>query len=159
MNVHVLTRRAHSQPLVFVCMMHRACSYMNQQSHNWLWPRKPFTALLPDIAGLEDALGDMDFKVAGSSAGVTALQLDVKQPGVPVQVRTTPTCACVCLTCLCISAAQLCMCRVHLGLWRCQWFVVMRRSCSSELFLHLAGLPYLNSRCCAAANSSICILI
>lgn len=118
MNVHVLTRRAHSQPLVFVCMMHRACSYMNQQSHNWLWPRKPFTALLPDIAGLEDALGDMDFKVAGSSAGVTALQLDVKQPGVPVQVRTTPTCACVCLTCLCISAAQLCMCRVHLGLWR-----------------------------------------
>ena len=34
--------------------------------------------ILTDIAGLEDAFGDMDFKVAGSAEGVTALQLDVK---------------------------------------------------------------------------------
>lgn len=30
-----------------------------------------------DIAGMEDALGDMDFKVAGTDRGLTALQLDV----------------------------------------------------------------------------------
>lgn len=35
-------------------------------------------AILTDIVGLEDMNGDMDFKVAGSSAGITALQLDVK---------------------------------------------------------------------------------
>ena len=31
-----------------------------------------------DIAGLEDHFGDMDFKVAGTSEGITALQVDVK---------------------------------------------------------------------------------
>ncbi len=36
------------------------------------------TAILTDIAGLEDHLGDMDFKVAGTHKGVTALQVDVK---------------------------------------------------------------------------------
>ncbi len=35
-------------------------------------------AILTDIAGLEDHLGDMDFKVAGTEKGITALQLDVK---------------------------------------------------------------------------------
>ena len=39
------------------------------------------TALLTDIQGIEDAMGDMDFKVAGTRAGVTALQLDIKTKG------------------------------------------------------------------------------
>lgn len=37
--------------------------------------------LLTDIIGLEDFSGDMDFKVAGTDAGITAIQLDVKLPG------------------------------------------------------------------------------
>ncbi len=38
-------------------------------------------AVLTDIQGLEDALGDMDFKVAGTRAGITALQMDIKISG------------------------------------------------------------------------------
>lgn len=38
--------------------------------------------VLTDIQGMEDALGDMDFKVAGTSAGVTAMQMDIKVGGV-----------------------------------------------------------------------------
>lgn len=38
--------------------------------------------LLTDIIGLEDFSGDMDFKVAGTEKGVTAIQLDVKVPGI-----------------------------------------------------------------------------
>ncbi len=38
--------------------------------------------ILTDIAGLEDAFGDMDFKVAGSAKGITALQMDIKVPGI-----------------------------------------------------------------------------
>lgn len=41
--------------------------------------------LLTDIIGLEDFSGDMDFKVAGTDAGVTAIQLDVKIPGITVE--------------------------------------------------------------------------
>lgn len=41
---------------------------------------------LSDIAGLEDHVGDMDFKVAGTVDGVTAIQMDVKVPGVTAQV-------------------------------------------------------------------------
>jgi polyribonucleotide nucleotidyltransferase len=41
--------------------------------------------LLTDIIGLEDFSGDMDFKVAGTDAGVTAIQLDVKIPGLTVE--------------------------------------------------------------------------
>lgn len=40
--------------------------------------------LLTDIIGLEDFSGDMDFKVAGTDTGVTAIQLDVKIPGLTV---------------------------------------------------------------------------
>lgn len=40
------------------------------------------TAVLTDIMGLEDHDGDMDFKVAGSSDGVTALQMDIKLGGI-----------------------------------------------------------------------------
>ncbi|HEU5298836.1 MAG TPA: polyribonucleotide nucleotidyltransferase, partial [bacterium] len=38
-------------------------------------------AVLTDIQGLEDAMGDMDFKVAGTRVGITALQLDIKTKG------------------------------------------------------------------------------
>lgn len=39
--------------------------------------------VLTDIAGIEDAFGDMDFKVAGTEAGVTAVQLDIKLSALP----------------------------------------------------------------------------
>jgi len=39
-------------------------------------------AILTDIQGIEDALGDMDFKVAGTQRGITALQMDIKIPGI-----------------------------------------------------------------------------
>ncbi|RJX20042.1 MAG: polyribonucleotide nucleotidyltransferase [Ammonifex sp.] len=38
--------------------------------------------ILTDIQGLEDRLGDMDFKVAGTTEGITALQMDIKIPGI-----------------------------------------------------------------------------
>ncbi|MDR2712846.1 MAG: polyribonucleotide nucleotidyltransferase [Clostridiales bacterium] len=38
--------------------------------------------VLTDIQGMEDFLGDMDFKVAGTAAGVTAIQMDIKIPGI-----------------------------------------------------------------------------
>ena len=43
-------------------------------------------AALTDILGAEDALGDMDFKVAGTSEFVTAIQLDTKLDGIPSSV-------------------------------------------------------------------------
>lgn len=42
--------------------------------------------VLSDIQGVEDALGDMDFKVAGTSEGITALQMDIKIPGITVDI-------------------------------------------------------------------------
>jgi polyribonucleotide nucleotidyltransferase len=42
--------------------------------------------ILTDIQGVEDFTGDMDFKVAGTRAGITALQLDTKLDGIPEQV-------------------------------------------------------------------------
>ncbi len=42
--------------------------------------------VLTDINGMEDYLGDMDFKVAGTRRGFTAMQLDLKIPGIPVSV-------------------------------------------------------------------------
>lgn len=42
--------------------------------------------LLTDILGIEDYLGDMDFKMAGTAKGITALQADVKIPGLPLKV-------------------------------------------------------------------------
>ena len=49
-----------------------------------------YTVLL-DILGLEDHLGDMDFKVAGTRTGITALQADVKIPGLDFQVSSNLT--------------------------------------------------------------------
>jgi polyribonucleotide nucleotidyltransferase len=43
-------------------------------------------AVLTDIQGIEDALGDMDFKVAGTADGVTALQMDIKVKGITYEV-------------------------------------------------------------------------
>jgi polyribonucleotide nucleotidyltransferase len=43
-------------------------------------------AVLTDILGLEDALGDMDFKVAGTRAGVTAIQMDIKIQGLTHEI-------------------------------------------------------------------------
>ncbi|MFT7507122.1 MAG: polyribonucleotide nucleotidyltransferase [Acidimicrobiales bacterium] len=43
-------------------------------------------ALLTDIQGPEDEHGDMDFKVAGTREGVTAIQMDVKVEGIPVKI-------------------------------------------------------------------------
>ncbi len=42
--------------------------------------------VLTDIAGVEDHLGDMDFKVAGSADGITALQMDIKITGVTMEI-------------------------------------------------------------------------
>ncbi len=43
-------------------------------------------AILTDIAGAEDHYGDMDFKVAGSTKGITGLQMDIKVPNVTTKV-------------------------------------------------------------------------
>ncbi|HIG36453.1 MAG TPA: polyribonucleotide nucleotidyltransferase [Oceanospirillaceae bacterium] len=43
-------------------------------------------AILTDILGDEDHLGDMDFKVAGSAAGITALQMDIKIQGITEEI-------------------------------------------------------------------------
>ena len=42
--------------------------------------------ILTDIQGIEDFLGDMDFKVAGTDSGITALQMDMKIPGLSLEV-------------------------------------------------------------------------
>ncbi len=44
--------------------------------------------VLTDIAGVEDHLGDMDFKVAGTAEGITALQMDIKISGVTFEILT-----------------------------------------------------------------------
>ena len=43
-------------------------------------------AILTDIAGAEDHYGDMDFKVAGSREGITALQMDIKVPNITTKI-------------------------------------------------------------------------
>jgi len=46
-------------------------------------------AVLSDIAGAEDHYGDMDFKVAGTSEGITALQMDIKVTGISSEIMKT----------------------------------------------------------------------
>ena len=46
-------------------------------------------AVLSDIMGDEDHLGDMDFKVAGSVDGITALQMDIKIDGITAEIMKT----------------------------------------------------------------------
>lgn len=45
--------------------------------------------ILTDIAGLEDAMGDMDFKVAGTPKGITAMQMDIKVKGITAEIMET----------------------------------------------------------------------
>jgi len=47
------------------------------------------TAVLSDILGDEDHLGDMDFKVAGTAEGITSLQMDIKIAGISEEIMTT----------------------------------------------------------------------
>ncbi|HXO16716.1 MAG TPA: polyribonucleotide nucleotidyltransferase [Candidatus Dormibacteraeota bacterium] len=42
--------------------------------------------ILTDIQGLEDALGEMDFKVAGTKKGITAIQMDIKVQGITIEI-------------------------------------------------------------------------
>jgi polyribonucleotide nucleotidyltransferase len=51
---------------------------MDEKSGNW--------AVLSDIAGAEDHYGDMDFKVAGTAQGITALQMDIKVTGITSEI-------------------------------------------------------------------------
>ncbi len=44
------------------------------------------TAILSDIQGIEDFLGDMDFKVAGTEQGITSLQMDIKTSGISMEI-------------------------------------------------------------------------
>ena len=44
--------------------------------------------MLTDIQGLEDFLGDMDFKVAGTTEGITAIQMDIKIKGIDEEILT-----------------------------------------------------------------------
>jgi len=48
-------------------------------------------AVLSDILGDEDHLGDMDFKVAGTSVGITSLQMDIKIAGIDEKICTQPS--------------------------------------------------------------------
>ena len=43
-------------------------------------------AILSDIQGMEDHLGDMDFKVAGTEHGITAIQMDIKIAGIDLSL-------------------------------------------------------------------------
>jgi polyribonucleotide nucleotidyltransferase len=45
-------------------------------------------SILTDIMGMEDHLGDMDFKVAGTTKGITALQMDIKIKGITSQIMS-----------------------------------------------------------------------
>ena len=45
-----------------------------------------YFTILTDIQGLEDALGDMDFKVAGTEKGITAIQMDIKIDGINKEI-------------------------------------------------------------------------
>ena len=47
------------------------------------------TAILTDILGTEDHIGDMDFKVAGTAAGITSIQMDIKIEGLDIELMRT----------------------------------------------------------------------
>src|SRR5205085_11914609 len=51
---------------------------MDEKSGKW--------AVLSDIAGAEDHYGDMDFKVAGTRSGITALQMEIKVSGITMDI-------------------------------------------------------------------------
>ena len=47
---------------------------------------KDRVAILSDILGIEDALGDMDFKITGDENGITAFQMDIKVEGITLEI-------------------------------------------------------------------------
>jgi polyribonucleotide nucleotidyltransferase len=51
-------------------------------------PENGRIAIMTDIQGLEDFLGDMDFKVAGTTKGITAIQMDIKIKGIDEEILT-----------------------------------------------------------------------
>ncbi len=57
-----------------------------RKSEAEVYPRKFEYKILTDIQGPEDHHGDMDFKVAGTRSGITAVQMDVKVGGIPLKV-------------------------------------------------------------------------
>ena len=77
-------------------------------------------AVLTDILGDEDHLGDMDFKVAGTDHGVTALQMDIKIEGIQQEIMQ-------------VALAQAKEGRMHI-LGRCTKPLKVRR----QNFLHIA---------------------
>ncbi|KAH0622872.1 hypothetical protein JD844_025658 [Phrynosoma platyrhinos] len=46
----------------------------------------PISSAVAGVAGIEDYNGDMDFKMAGTNKGITALQADIKLPGIPLKI-------------------------------------------------------------------------
>ena len=56
----------------------------------WASSRPRQCAVLSDITGDEDHLGDMDFKVGGTEQGLTALQMDIKITGVTTEIMKDP---------------------------------------------------------------------
>jgi len=63
-----------------------SCGLMMNETRSRLSGKKIKYKILTDIQGPEDHHGDMDFKVAGTRAGVTAMQMDVKVSGVPIEI-------------------------------------------------------------------------
>lgn len=51
------------------------------------------SSCLRDIQGLEDFLGDMDFKVAGTKDGITAIQMDIKIKGIDKEILERGACS------------------------------------------------------------------
>lgn len=63
-----------------------ASGLMMKEAKSMLGGKKYEYTLLTDIQGPEDHHGDMDFKVAGTRKGITAIQMDVKVDGIPVKI-------------------------------------------------------------------------
>ena len=59
-----------------------------EEDNNIQSPSKelPRYKIMTDLMGLEDVLGDMDFKIAGTRTGITAIQLDCKPKGIPLEI-------------------------------------------------------------------------
>ena len=87
--------------------------------------------VLVDIMGLEDFLGDMDFKLAGTKEGITALQADIKLPGLPFAVSAikTPSQNCDKIKPLFFKVVQESMCKGHAGI---STIIDIMNNCISE---------------------------
>ena len=71
--------------------------------------------VLTDIQGLEDHFGDMDFKVAGTRQGITALQMDIKISGITPAILEE-------------ALAQAKVCLLYTSLWR-KFSLMMNQLC------------------------------